>query len=139
MPDKFMKEIEEILKQAEDIVRKEPTRKGQRRSSPHQSSPLKSKRTGIRFSLPSPGKLMLAGVAIFLVALILNATVHGGVALLIWAGIALFVLAYALYFIRPGGSKYEKRWRGRPVEDTGTSSLVDRLKRWFQGRQRSKN
>ena len=43
-----------------------------------------------------------------------------------WAGIILFILAYALFFVKPSNNT-EKRWRGRPVDDDDDS---ERLRRW---------
>ena len=54
--------------------------------------------------------------------------------LLDWPLLVLFVIAYALFFVRPGASltssSYEKRWRGRPMEERQT--MLDRLRRWLK-------
>ena len=135
MPEKFKEEIEEILRQAEEVARKKPQHHKLKRLSIRLKNPFSQQPLRIRLPSISPGKLMLGGVALFLIALILNATIPGGVGPFIWAGVALFVFAYALFFIRPGGVKYEKRWRGRPIEDDGSASLVEKLRQWWRKRQ----
>ena len=128
MSDKFIKEIEEILKQAE--ARPEAQRPKQQRSARRPRSPFS---LGLfRGRIISPGKLMLAGVMLFLAALVLRAFMPSTVGPLIWAGLALFVVAYVLFFVRPGTPRNgtEKRWRGRPVDESSPSTW-DRVKRWF--------
>ena len=78
----------------------------------------------------SAGKLMLASFALLLLALILGAAGIGSVVHFVIAGLVLFVIAYALFFIRPGSASYEKRWRGRIIEER--APLLDRMKRWFK-------
>jgi hypothetical protein len=129
MSERYMKEIEEILKRA----RGEPPRE----RFPKRGPGIVSGLTGL-FTRPfrgrwwrlSPGKLMLGGVALLLVALILHATIPFTVGPVVWAGLALFILAYALFFIR-AGTTYEKRWRGRPIEPR--PSFWQRVRRWFTG------
>lgn len=133
MSDKYMKEIEEILKQADEVMPKD-------RASP---SRPESKRVGglvgkvgrisggrgVRISAT---KLMLASFALLFLAFILGAAGVGNVFYFVVAGLVLFVIAYALFFVRPGASlsSYEKRWRGRPIEDRQT--ILDRFKRWLR-------
>ena len=130
MPDKFIREIEEILEREErpapGVDSKATGKNGSRRS---------------RFLYPissiyrlnelfKPSRVMLAGIILLLVAVLLNAVIPGRVHLLVWAGLVLFVIAYGLFFVRPG-FQYEKRWRGRLVEDR--VPLLDRLRRWLRG------
>ena len=126
MPDRYKSEIEEILKQADDVLSEEETL----RKKAHKDQPGKiSVPLGISSLKISPSRIMVAGIALFLVALILLPL---GItsAPLIWAGLTLFVIAYALFFIRPRGTGYEKRWRGRIIEEQ--PSLGERLKRWLK-------
>ncbi len=128
MSDKYMKEIEEILRQAEDSLPKDRVRSPS--GAPKTvGGPLGRVSGKIRIT---PGKLMLGSFALLLLALIMSLAGVGSVVHLVVAGLVLFVIAYALFFVRPGGSfsSYEKRWRGRPIEDRLT--VVDRLKRWLK-------
>lgn len=132
MSNKYEKEIEEILKRAEDVLPKERSEPTTTETTNPGSSPLR-RFTGGRGLKISAGKLMLASFALLLVAMILGASGVGQVVYLVIAGLILFVIAYALFFVRPGGSSsggYEKRWRGRVIEDS--PPLWDRLKRWLR-------
>ena len=131
MSDKYRKEIEEILRHAEEVLPKDRPKppRGQSRASGGLSNPL-SRLTGGRGLRISAGKLMLASFALLLLALILGAAGFGVIPLIV-AGLVVFVIAYALFFVRPGvSSSYEKRWRGRLIEDS--PSLWDRVKRWLK-------
>ena len=132
MSDKYKKEIEEILKQADDVLPNGGSRPASRGpGSPVSSSNPLGRLTGGRGLRISAGKLMLASFALLLLALILGAAGIGSVVHFVVAGLVLFVIAYALFFIRPSASSYEKRWRGRIIEDS--PSLWERVKRWLKG------
>jgi uncharacterized membrane protein len=80
----------------------------------------------------SAGKLMLASLVLLLLALILGAAGLASPVILVVAGLVLFVIAYALFFVRPTSTAgYKKRWRGRLIEDD--LPLWDRFKRWLKG------
>ena len=126
MSNKYQKEIEEILKRAEEVMPKDaarPTRKGA-------SSSLLGRFTNGGGPRISAGKIMLTSFALLLLAMILSFMGIGNVVLLVAAGLVLFVIAYALFFVRPSAS-YEKRWRGRVIEDQPT--VWGRVKRWLNG------
>ena len=131
MPDKYLKEIEEILKRADEVMPKEgAARSRQRTRSPSGSvSPLSRLSGGRGFKI-SAGKLMLASFALLLLALVLGAAGIVSVFAFVVAGLVLFVIAYALFFIRPGSSQ-EKRWRGRVIEES--PSMWNRFRRIFKG------
>ena len=79
----------------------------------------------------SASKLMLASFGLLIFALILNLAGVAHVVYLVAAGLVLFVIAFALFFVRPGpSSSYEKRWRGRVIEDQ--PRLWDRIKGWLR-------
>lgn len=75
----------------------------------------------------SPGRVMLLAVALLLSYLIVKPFAAGVAGSLAWAGLVLFIVGYALFFIRPPGSKMEKRWRGRVLDDD--DSWWDRLRK----------
>ena len=135
MPEKYREEIEEILKHAEEAMPKErATSAGKRpNTSPGRSSnPLSRFSSGGGFKI-SAGKLMLGSFALLLLALILGASGLASPVILVVAGLVLFVIAYALFFVRPtstGG--YEKRWRGRLIIEDNLS-MWERFKRWLRG------
>jgi hypothetical protein len=133
MSDKYMKEIEEILKQADAVLPGDRTRppreKPKATGGPFDS--LGRVSGGMRISAT---KLMLASFGLLLLALILGAAGVGNVVHVVVAGLVLFVIAYALFFVRPGASltssSYEKRWRGRPMEERQT--MMDWVRRWLK-------
>ena len=132
MSNKYEKEIEDILKRAEEVLPKDRAEPSTTETKPPVPGPL-SRFTGGRGLKISAGKLMLASFALLLLAMILGASGVGKVIYLVVAGLILFVIAYALFFVRPGspsGAGYEKRWRGRLIEER--PSLWDRLKRWLR-------
>jgi hypothetical protein len=126
MSQRYQKEIEDILRQAGEVG----SGKGPRR--PRQSL-LRLAWIYVARSLGgktwsiSPGRIMLAAVSLLLSALIVGAFVPGGiVAPLAWAGLLLFIVGYAMFFVRP--PKVEKRWREQAIDD-GTEAWWDRLRR----------
>ena len=133
MPEKYKEEIEEILKQTEELQSQE----GPTPTPPPIDSRrhvIRLPRIGLLTGLPrfSAGNLMLAAFSLFLAAIVLMAT-GGPVMLFVLIGLGLFVAAYIMFFARPGsGSSVEKRWRGRLVEDK-PSDLLGRFRRWLRG------
>ena len=128
MSERFIKEIEEILEKADVAPPK-------RRTARHTGwlPRLFSFRPGLfRGWGISPGRLMLAGVVVFLVGLLLWALTDWRAQPVLWGGLGLFLLAYVLFFVRPGASNgVEKRWRGRPIDDIGPPD-PKKDKRWFR-------
>ena len=131
MSDKYQNEIEEILKRAEEVlpqdtsIRSVAQPRGSGRFFKPENQPGRGR--GLKFSAT---KLMLASFAMLLLALILGAFKVMSVLPLVVVGLILFVIAYALFFVRPGSS-YEKRWRGRLIEERPT--IWDRVKSWLSG------
>lgn len=130
MPDRYQDEIEEILRQAGEVSHSSPP-KEMERAGGEGAKPVRASRQArspgphYRRQLPrlSPGKVMLAGAII----LILGVKFWP----LIWVGLALLVAAYLMFFVTPRSISYEKRWRGRLVDEV--QSPWDRFKRWIMG------
>ena len=120
MPERYQKEIEDILKQAGDI---EPP------SSKPVSKPglLRLIRIYVRNSFDgkpwtlSSGRVILVSILFLLSAVVFGAMVPGLTGILGWIGLVLFILGYALFFIKPPRSTTEKRWRGQAIEYEGDS------------------
>ena len=135
MSNKYQQEIEEILKQADEVLPKDRPRPvpagGKSGSDDRSPSPFRRLFGGGGPKI-SAGKIFMASIALFLLALVVGAVGILSVVPLVAAGLILFVIAYALFFVKPGsGAQYEKRWRGRVIEER--SSLMDRMKRWLRG------
>jgi len=122
MPEKkYLDEIEEILRrtevgEAKHAGRGAPKLPSVRLPSVHIAQTV------------SPGKLMVGGVVALVLAMALRPFFSWLTAPLIWTGLGLFILAYVLFLVRPRVPRYEKRWRGRPVEEEPTS-LWERIRR----------
>ncbi len=114
MARRYEREIEDILRQAGEVgpgpVRRRRGFLGSLRA--YAASALGGKTWAI-----TPGRVMLAAGALLLVGLLMPAFVQGSVwAPLAWGGLILFIVGYAMFFIRP--RKADKRWRGRPIDDS---------------------
>ena len=137
MPEKYKDEIEEILKNAGEVAPRKKTRESQRlpedRTSGRESRDASlTRQASAPRSTPSrnrptitPGKLMLVGVILLLIGFKFWP--------LIWLGLAILAGGYMMYFVAPRTLNYDKRWRGRSV-DEGPTSQWDRLKHWILNR-----
>ena len=130
MRDKYKEEIEEILRQAGEATHSDSDKESERHPEdrPRETrvqrrAPVRDYRVGPRRLTITPGKLMLAGVVMFLVGLKFTP--------FIWLGLATLVGGYLFYFLRPRSISQEKRWRGRSVEDV-EPSLWEQLKRRYK-------
>ena len=130
MPEKYQDEIEEILRRSsESAVVKVPRNRQQPPDdlsedyfSPRDAHQVRAG-SARRWPSLSPGKVMLVGLIVFVIGALWLSP-------LIWVGLAILVGAYLLFFVRPGSTSLEKRWRGRSMEEE--SSGVDRLKKWLR-------
>ena len=132
MPEKYKDEIEEILKKAGEAAPSPNTDESQRHpedrprgreSTVSRQAPAPRSSPGQRRPSITPGKLMLLGVILLIVGIKFWP--------LIWVGLAILAGGYMMYFVAPRSINYEKRWRGRSVEDAPKSQW-DRLKRWIK-------
>ena len=133
MADKYIREIEEILKEAErspgksvvDDVEEAPTAN---------SMLTRLGRFGGIFRV-SPNKVVLGGIILIVVSFVIynafNYLFVENVKFLlpIWAGLILFVIVYGLLFVRPGSQ--DKRWRGKILDDGIEPSRWERVRRWL--------
>ena len=134
MSDKYIRQIEEILKDAE---RSRGKSVADGVEEPPKASGLLSRLGRLRIILRvSPNKVVLAGIILIVVSFVLyNAFNYLFVEnfkflLPIWAGLILFVIVYGLLFVKPGSE--EKRWRGRMLDDGIQPSKWERLRRWIE-------
>ena len=132
MPSRYQKEIEDILEHTG-------------RSAPKLPDAPKSQRGGASRGwrgglaplvdlLPwriSPAKLMLVSFVILLVAALLNVFNTPAVSPVFGVGLALFIVAYILFFLPSSRPRVERRWRGRSV-DYGRRAWASRLRRWLR-------
>ena len=111
---RYQREIEDILRQAGELG------SGGRRRGPRGGflrlvwRYIREAIGGKNWSI-TPGRVMLVAVSLLLSALIVQAAIPGLVGPLAWGGLILFIVGYAMFFIRP--RRIEKRWRGQPIDD----------------------
>ena len=134
MSDKYIRQIEEILKDAE---RSRGKSVADGVEEPPKASGLLSRLGRLRIILRvSPNKVVLAGIILIVVSFVLynafNYLFVGNFKFLlpIWAGLILFVIVYGLLFVKPGSE--EKQWRGRMLDDGIQPSKWERLRRWIE-------
>ena len=113
MPEKYQREIEEILLRTASSTRRE------RRTSP--AGWLWGRFMGglgdlfRRLShLLTPEKLLLLSLATFLCTLVARAVMPALTTYFAMAGLLLFISSYALYFKTPGSG--ENHWRGQVLK-----------------------
>lgn len=125
MSERYRREIEDLLEQIEELPPQD--RQGKKPSLRRALFSLIGRFLGGRGWNLSPGRIMVASIALLLVALLIKGNLPGFVGpLLAWGAVALFILGYALFFINPNQA-YEKRWRGQPIGKS--TSLWNRLLR----------
>ena len=131
MAQRYQREIEEILGQTGE----EGEGAGSGGSKPPRSPRRvrRAPRRGLgRFVRLTPGRLLLAGIVLLILAVVLNALDAPGVRPFFWASVGLFVFAYVAYFTRPRRT-VERRWRGEPMDDPQPAGPLSRLWRWITG------
>ena len=116
MPDKYQKQIEELLR---DISNSPPKHANRR-----QQSPLRSALGGMEKLLAnqgwnvSPRRVLLGGFILLLLAWWFTSMLSGIAGLVALIAIILFILMYVFFFITNSKSAHEKRWRGELLEQS---------------------
>ncbi len=129
MSERYQREIEEILGNVEDL--RSHRAKSKERGFLRAAGSAAGRFLGGRSWRLSPGRIMLGSLVLLLVALLVKGSTPGLVAPIVWTGVVLFILGYALFFVNNPPS-YEKRWRGRVIETA--PRWRDRFLRWLKGR-----
>jgi hypothetical protein len=134
MPERYQREIEEIL---QDVGESTPIKE-----------PVKSNRSSLLSPFASFGRsidnrvylsarrFMAIGIVLLLSALFVSVVDAGFLGPFIWLGLIMFILMYALFFAWPNQGP-EKRWRGRLIEQKPPSlrgeGLLVKLRSWIKG------
>ena len=123
MPEKYEREIEEILAKSS---------KGSKRSNTSKSLlnmifRYLNQSVSVRNFKISPGRIMLIGICLLLLSLIIRTFAPTWTSFFAWTGLLILILGYFLFFLGSKNSAPEKRWRGRPIETK--SNWTDRFKR----------
>ena len=133
MADKYIREIEKILEEAERSPGKRVADGLEK--VPNETGLLSRIGWFCGIFRVSPNKVVLAGIALIVVSFVVynafNYLFVENVKFLlpIWAGLILFVIVYGLLFVKPGSQ--DKRWRGKMLDDGIQPSRWERLRRWL--------
>jgi hypothetical protein len=135
MPDKFIREIEEILEKAEKDRPRASSKQAKRPKTQDAQSNQPSRISRFRPSFHiSAGKVFVSVISLLLVFILVSpfVLVSGTVTLLMGICVVFLILTYLLFFMPSSTFGYEKRWRGKPLEEK--QSIREKLRRWLRGR-----
>ena len=123
---KYRREIEEILERVnEDLPASSGRKTRAARRPPEPRAPSAPTGGGGDLStLFTPGRLLIGGVILMLVALVAGSQIS------FWLGLGAIVWAYFIFFTKPR-SPVEKRWRGESIEDPPGDNPANRIWRWI--------
>jgi hypothetical protein len=137
MPDKFEREIEDILNKLDRFPRQRPTDRA--RSAVTRRISAFQRRVAARVSRISVSQIMLTGIVLILVGYFLRSVLLGLWYYLIILGLILFFSAFVLSFAGAGrgGGGRQVYWRGRPAQSyySGGPTIAARLREWWRRRQ----
>ena len=123
MPEKYEREIEEILAKSS----KDSKRSNANKSLLNMIFRYLNQSVSVRNFKISPGRIMLVGICLLLLSLIIRTFAPTWTSFFAWTGLLILILGYFLFFLGSKNSSPEKRWRGRPIETK--SKWTDRFKR----------
>ena len=123
MPEKYEREIEEILAKSS----KDSKRSNTNKSLLNMILRYLNQSVSVRNFKISPGRIMLIGICLLLLSLIIRTFAPTWTSFFAWTGLLILILGYFLFFLGSKNSSPEKRWRGRPIETK--SKWTDRFKR----------
>lgn len=123
MPEKYEREIEEILAKSS----KDSKRSNANKSLLNMILRYLNQSVSVRNFKISPGRIMLIGICLLLLSLIIRTFAPTWTSFFAWTGLLILILGYFLFFLGSKNSAPEKRWRGRPIETK--SKWTDRFKR----------
>ena len=133
MAEKYIREIEKILEEAERSPGSSVADDVEETSN---SNRLLTRLGRIGAILRvSPNKVVLGGIILIVVSFVVynafNYLFVENVKFLlpVWAGLILFVIVYGLLFVRPGAQ--DKRWCGKILDDGIEPSRWERVRRWL--------
>jgi len=112
MPEKYEREIEEILAKSS----KESKKAHPNKSFLNIFFRYLNQSVRIRNFKISPGRIMLVGLCLLLLALIISTFTSTWTSFFAWIGLLLLILGYFLFFLGSKNSATEKLWRGRPIQ-----------------------
>lgn len=133
MTDRLQREIDEILARLDSITPRRSLWWRLRRRLSGMVTGLGRGLQGLRLPRISLGQVLLLGIALIVVAYLLNPGGASVTRMVIVAGIVIFLGAFILS-LRRQSRPPEKRWRGQPMEldDPGVGG---RFRSWWERRR----
>ena len=133
MSERYQREIEEIL---QEVGESTPTTEPGKVEGNSLLAPIfRIGRSIGNLVFLSSRRLMTIGIALLVAAILSSIIFPGLLGPIVWLGLILFILVYALFFARPS-LKTEKRWRGRTIDPPPSAwrgeGLRYRLQRWLK-------
>ncbi|HTE85853.1 MAG TPA: hypothetical protein VK821_14085 [Dehalococcoidia bacterium] len=137
MPDKFEREIDDILNRLDKFPRQGPADRARKAVSGRVG--VFQRRIALRIARLSVGQIMLTGIVMILFGYFFRALIPEIWYYVVILGLILFFTSFALSFFgagRAGGSR-QVYWRGRPAQSYYSSgpALARRLREWWLRRQ----
>lgn len=138
MPDKFEREIDEILSKLDHFPKQGPLQRMQVRVERRATSFQRA--LALRLARLSVSQIMLTGIGLVLFAYFFRSIMPAIWYYLVIFGIILFFTAFVLSsfgFGARGGRGRQIYWRGQPAQSYYQSgpSLMSRLRDWWRRRQ----
>jgi hypothetical protein len=137
MPDKFEREIEDILSRLDNFPQRGPSDRARRAVSNRVGD--FHRRFTLRLARLSVGQIMLGGIVMILVGYFFRALIPEIWYYVVILGLVLFFTSFALSLFGAGraGSSSQTYWRGRPVQSYYASGpdLAKRFRAWWRRHQ----
>lgn len=137
MPDKFEREIEDLLNRLDKFPSQGPAYRV-RRAVAHRVLSLQ-RRIALRLARLSVSQIMLAGIALIFIGYFFRAGLPGIWYYLVILGLILFFTSFVISLLGGGRRSGSGRiyWRGRPAASyySDGPSLAARLRSWWRRRQ----
>jgi hypothetical protein len=137
MPDKFEREIEDILSRLDDFPRRGPTDRARNAVSTRIGAFQRG--IAVRVAHLSVGQIMLAGILMILVGYFFRSVFPEVWYYVVILGLILFFTSFALSFFGAGRARGSRQvyWRGRPAQSYYPSGpdLAKRIRAWWRRRQ----
>ncbi len=133
MPSRVEREIDEILRRLESSLPREPRMRRVRRAL---GGALSGLRDALVHSVRwvTAANAMLLAFALIIGSLVVGRLWDDAGRLMLIAGVALFLLALVMSFAGRR-SLPERRWRGQVI-DYGAPTLADRIRSWWRAKSR---
>jgi hypothetical protein len=137
MPDKFEREIEDILNRLDNFPEQGPSDRARKAVSNRVGA--FQRRLALRLARLSVGQIMLGGIVMILVGYFFRALIPEIWYYVVILGLILFFTSFALSLFGAGRGHANSQtyWRGKPVQSYYASGpdFARRIREWWRRRQ----